>query len=156
MRTIILFPFLAGVGYLGGCATTMDEKPPMTAVPDQAPASVVGLAVYQPRSDVANLTESVRHVLNPADIYGTDTRKVDTESPFRTVQYRLPAAKPKKVSAPLMVAGLERKKDPVYEAWRKFCDESKHMTDEDWALINRTTMPPELEAIWAAECVPLK
>ena len=156
MRKIILFPFLAGVASLGGCATTIDEKPLIAAVPEHAPPSVVGLAVYQPRSDVANLTESVRHVLNPADIYGTDTSKVDPELPFRKVQYRLPAAKPQKVSAPLLVAGLDKNKDPVYEAWRKFCDESKDMTAEDWALINRTNMPPELEAIWADECVPLK
>ncbi len=156
MRKLILFPFLAGVAYLGGCATTTDEKPSMTTVPNQAPPSVIGLAVYQPRSDVANLTESVRDVLNPADIYGAYTSKVETQLPFRKVQYELPAAKPKKVSEPLMVTGLDRKKDPVYEAWRKFCNEAKDMTDEDWALVNRTNMPPELEAIWPDECVPLK
>ncbi|MGI9295056.1 MAG: hypothetical protein ACR2PS_13835 [Pseudomonadales bacterium] len=156
MHKTISVTGLALVGLLSGCATTTIEEMPLQSNTPEMPPAVIGLAVYQPSSDVANLTESVRHVLNPADIYGSYANNTADNKAFRQVRYELPAAQPKKVSKPIVVAQLDRNYDPVYEAWRKYCNEGQALTKEEWELIDRTTMPAELEVIWADECVPIK
>ena len=147
---------LASSVVLAACATTQDE-PAATYHEPTAPLPDLGLALYEPRSDVADLTNAVRHVLNPADPYGIALSHLALE--YRAQPARFGREEPtpvKRVDAPVVVAQLDKVHDPIYEAWRKYCNNAENMTQEEWGLIDRSEMPAELAAIWADECVPLK
>jgi hypothetical protein len=138
------------------CGTTTIEKPIPTHTEPAAPPADLGLALYKPRSDVADLTNAVRHVLNPADIYGGAVSKVATDYRAQPARYDAVKTTVRKVDEPIVIAKLDKVHDPVYEAWRKYCDNAENMTQKDWDIIDDSQMPAELEAIWADECVPLK
>ena len=147
---------LASSVVLAACATTQDE-PTATYQEPTTPPPDIGLAMYEPRSDVADLTNAVRHVLTPADPYGVALSHLALEYRAQPARFeREPPTVVKRVGAPVVVAQLDKVHDPIYEAWRKYCNNAEDMTQEEWGLIDRSEMPAELAAIWADECVPLK
>ena len=57
---------------LAACAQTPPPPPdPVMARAPAQPGPVIGVAVIEPRSDVADLTEAMRHVLHPTGNIGT-------------------------------------------------------------------------------------
>ena len=57
---------------LAGCAAPASQPPPpVVVVPSQPNGPVVGVAVIEPQSDVADLTEAMRHVLHPSGDIGS-------------------------------------------------------------------------------------
>ena len=57
---------------LAGCAGPASQPPPpVVVVPSQPGGPVVGVAVIEPQSDVADLTEAMRHVLHPSGDIGS-------------------------------------------------------------------------------------
>ena len=57
---------------LAGCAARAPlPPPPVMVVPSQPDGPVVGVAVIEPQSDVADLTEAMRHVLHPRGDIGS-------------------------------------------------------------------------------------
>ena len=57
---------------LAGCAAPAPQPPPpVVVVPSQPSGPVVGVAVIEPQSDVADLTEAMRHVLHPSGDIGS-------------------------------------------------------------------------------------
>lgn len=157
MRNNMLLLIAASIT-LGACATTTIDEPTPVAVETKpaAPSPDVGLALYEPRSDVADLTNAVRHVLNPADTYGASVSHVALEVRTQPANFDSPQAPVERVTAPVAVAQLDKVQDPVYEAWRKYCNNAEDITQREWGLIDRSDMPEELAAIWAEECIPLK
>ena len=64
-----------GVLLTAGCAQApVIEQPLPPPLPEPAP-SVLGVAVVEPASDVADLTEAVRHVVGPAGVIGVATAR---------------------------------------------------------------------------------
>lgn len=141
---------------LTACANTTLEEPVVASAEPPAPPADLGLALYEPRSDVADLTNAVRHVLNPADVYGGSLGRLATNYSAKPARYASVPAVAKKVDEPIVVARLDKAHDPVYEAWRKYCNNAENMTQKEWDIIEQSEMPAELEAIWADECVPIK
>ena len=142
---------------LSGCAcssTRTAAKPAELERPVRP--TIVGLAVYEPVSDVANLTAAVRHVLRLEEpalpiVYSNDP---DNHSVVQGHESLLAAvvATPKEESRPDKTSHA----DTVLDVWRKYCNEAEKITSKEWEIIDATSMPAELEAIWAKDCMPLK
>ena len=164
---------------LGGCARTPTQDPPAVPVPRSPDLPVLGVAIVEPASDVADLSAAVRHVLRadgsrieaspateaacadgendaaivPADP-GDGAAAPDAQGP-NTAPSVAPAADPAgEAMAP--AAGFvpgSAPRDAIAAAWSQYCV-STDLTPTQWGIIGRTSMPAALAARWVERCRP--
>ncbi len=106
----------------------------------------LGLSIIHPQSEVADLTQDIRHVLNPdnsiQNIKGFSNTQTKKHADSKSTNTNIHAATEKKISK-------------KYAAWKKYCY-GNDMTAEEWRIIDTTTMPKSLQEKWHDECIPLK
>lgn len=149
---------------LGGCARTPTQDAPAGSVAPPPDLPVLGVAIVEPVSDVADLSAAVRHVLrvngsrlealpateaacadgeNDAGIAPADP-DVKNAAPDAQAPNTAPAARLVPGSAP---------RDAIAAAWSQYCM-STDLTPAQWGIIGRTSMPAALAARWVERCRP--
>ncbi len=166
-------PLFAVLGVLlsGGCAPAPVRPPVIEIAPPGAP--VLGVALVEPASDVADLTAAVRHVLYRAEdraalgsgaiapAEGASDDPAEDNGGAGAAAAHAPATEGA-APADNAVAGAERppgllpgraRHDAIRAAWSRYCI-STDLTPAQWGLIARTAMPAVLAAQWADRCRP--
>lgn len=164
---------------LGGCARTPTQDPPVVPVPRSPDLPVLGVAIVEPASDVADLSAAVRHVLRadgsrlyalpatdaacadgendsgiaPADP-GDEAAAPDAQAP-NTAPAVEPVADPAdEAAAPaLTLVPGSAPRDEIAAAWSQYCV-TTDLTPAQWGIIDRTSMPAALAARWVERCRP--
>lgn len=154
-----LLPLLSLVAYalLAACACPTSLRDPVPGdLSRLQPSSSIGLALYEPKSDVAYLTSSVRHVLKAADAPVATATVHPIREDVLLVEAGSAIASNAGSKHRVSEAAGDEQLDTVYVAWLKYCNNAQDLSTEEWAVIDATNMPRELEKVWAEECISLK
>jgi hypothetical protein len=174
MRTSESVLVLAVVSILAAC-----QAPKQMVVDSKHFDEVaIGVALVHPPSDVADLTASVEHVLNPrntatqkspAASVATTPQKVSSSiavfraspateiipAPARLASNSIGAPASIQLPQPPLPSSLVGKELTSEEkAWSKFCNQAeglKSLRPSDWQVINATTMPESIRKLYP-EC----
>lgn len=150
---------------LCGCAHTPDGA----SEPEKAPLAPFGIARIDTRTDVVTVLAHLDHVLYPNNTVAEPPmdkpapQPVALSSPVSTTPpVVMPINAPAPPDAPVALAlpqpteqALITASDSASMAWLKLCY-GEELNPQEWAVIDSTPRPAELDQVWDEKCVPIK